>query len=130
MKWLVFCTMLLALCFAYSCKKSGGDSPGGGNGGGGGGGGGTTYTPNCTGAAIQFNANVAPIISSSCAIPTCHAAGSSNGPGQLTTHAEISAAKTQIRAAVLSGAMPKSGTLTAAQKNSIICWIDAGAANN
>ena len=123
--------MLLAVCFIYSCKKSGGSAGGTNNGGGGGGGGGgSTYTPNCSGAAIQFSANVAPIISSSCAIPTCHAAGSSNGPGQLTTYAEINAAKTQIRAAVLSGAMPKSGTLTTAQKNSIICWIDAGAANN
>jgi hypothetical protein len=127
MKWLVSCAMLLAVCFIYSCKKS--DSSTGGNNGGGGGGGGA-YTPNCTGAAIQFNANVAPIISSSCAIPTCHASGSSNGPGQLTTYAEISAAKTQIRAAVLSGAMPKSGSLTSAQKNSIICWVDAGGLNN
>ena len=128
MKWLVVCTTLLALCFVYSCKKSGGDSTGGGNNGGGGGGGGT-YTPNCTGAAVQFTANVLPIFQSSCAATGCHNSGSSNGPGALTTYAEISAAKTQIRGAVLSGAMPKTGSLTAAQKNSIICWIDAGAAN-
>lgn len=129
MKWLVSCAMLLAVCFVYSCKKSGGtDTGGGGNGGGGGGGG--TYTPNCTGAAIQFSANVLPIIQSSCAVSGCHNAGSPNGPGELSTYAQISAAKTQIRAAVLSGSMPKTGTLTAAQKNSIICWIDAGAANN
>ncbi|MEJ8841362.1 hypothetical protein WG954_03140 [Lacibacter sp. H375] len=127
MKWLVVCSTLLALCFVYSCKKSGGDTTGGNNGGGGGG---TTYTPNCTSAAIQFSANVLPIIQSSCAVSGCHNSGSGNGPGELSTHAQISAAKTQIRAAVLSGSMPKSGTLTAAQKNSIICWIDAGAANN
>lgn len=126
MKWLVLCTMLLALCFVYSCKKSGGDSTGGNNGGGGGG----AYTPNCTSAAVQFSANVLPIFQSSCAAAGCHNAGSSNGPGALTTYAEISAAKTQIRAAVLSGAMPKTGSLTAAQKNSIICWIDAGGLNN
>lgn len=128
MKWLVLCTMLLALCFVYSCKKSGGDSTGGNNGGGGGGGG--TYTPNCTSAAVQFSANVLPIIQNSCTASGCHNAGSSNGPGALTTYAEISAAKTQIRAAVLSGAMPKTGSLTTAQKNSIICWIDAGGLNN
>nr|WP_294905104.1 hypothetical protein [uncultured Lacibacter sp.] len=127
MKWVVTFFIVLSCAFIYSCKKSGGTNTGGGNGGGGGG---SSYTPNCSGAAIQFSANVAPIISSSCAIPSCHAAGSGNGPGQLTTYAEINAAKTQIRAAVLSGAMPKSGTLTTAQKNSIICWIDAGAANN
>lgn len=129
MKWVATFFIVLSCAFIYSCKKSGGTNTGGGNGGGGGGGG-SSYTPNCSGAAIQFSANVAPIISSSCAIPSCHAAGSSNGPGQLTTYAEINAAKTQIRAAILSGAMPKTGTLTAAQKNSIICWIDAGAANN
>ncbi|HLO38808.1 MAG TPA: hypothetical protein VK173_09960, partial [Lacibacter sp.] len=116
MKWLVSCAMLLAVCFVYSCKKSGGtDNGGGGNGGGGGGG---TYTPNCVGAAVQFTANVLPIFQSSCAATGCHNSGSSNGPGALTTYAEISAAKTQIRAAVLSGAMPKTGTLTAAQTNS------------
>lgn len=128
MKWLGICTMLLAFCFIYSCKKSG-DSTGGNNGGGGGGGGGT-YTPNCTGAAVQFTANVLPIFQSSCGAAGCHNSGSVNGPGALTTYAEISAAKTQIRAAVLSGAMPKSGTLTTAQKNSIICWVDAGGLNN
>ena len=128
MKWLVSCAMLLAVCFVYSCKKSGGTGTGGGGNGGRGGGG--TYTPNCTGAAIQFSANVLPIIQASCGASGCHNAGSSNGPGELSTYAQISGAKTQIRAAVLSGSMPKSGTLTSAQKNSIICWIDAGAANN
>ena len=127
MKWLVVCTMLSVLCFAYSCKKSDGAPSGGNNNGGGGG---TTYTPNCTGAAIQFSANVLPIIQASCGGNGCHNAGSSNGPGPLTSYAEINAAKVQIRAAVLSGSMPKNGSLTAAQKNSIICWIDAGAANN
>jgi hypothetical protein len=129
MKWLVLCTTLLAVCFVYSCKKSDGGSTGGNNNGGGGGGGGA-YTPNCTGAAVQFTANVLPIFQSSCAVAGCHNSGSSNGPGALTTYAEISAAKTQIRAAVLSGAMPKSGSLTSAQKNSIICWVDAGGLNN
>ena len=127
MKWLVVCTMLSALCFAYSCKKSDGSPSGGNNGGGGGG---TTYTPNCTSASIQFTANVFPIFQSTCAASGCHNSGSANGPGPLTSYAEINAAKVQIRAAVLSGSMPKNGSLTAAQKNSIICWIDAGAANN
>ncbi len=120
--------MLLALCFVYSCKKSGGTT--GGNNGGGGGGGGGTYTPNCTGAAVQFTANVLPIFQSSCAASGCHNAGSQNGPGALTNHAEISGAQAQIRDAVLKGRMPKTGSLTTAQKNSIICWVDAGALNN
>lgn len=128
MKWLVVCAMLSAVSFVYSCKKSDGAPSGGNNNSGGGGG--TTFTPNCSGAAIQFSANVSPIFQSTCAVSGCHNAGSANGPGPLTNYAEINAAKVQIRAAVLSGSMPKNGTLTAAQKNSIICWIDAGAANN
>ncbi|MBP6688067.1 MAG: hypothetical protein KA160_09425 [Lacibacter sp.] len=126
MKSLVFVLLLSTLSFVYSCKKSGGNntSTGGNNGGGG------NFTLNCVGAATQFNLNVLPIFQSSCAASGCHNTGSSNGPGALTTHAEISAAKAQVRASVLSGSMPKSGTLTSAQKNSIICWIDAGAANN
>jgi hypothetical protein len=31
---------------------------------------------------------------------------------------------------VVSGTMPKSGSLSTAQKNSIICWVDAGGQNN
>jgi hypothetical protein len=127
MKWSAFGIVLTVLCFIYSCKKS--DS-GSGGGGGGTNNPGTPYTPNCSSAAIQFSANVMPIFQSSCAASGCHNSGSANGPGALTSYAEINAAKVQIRAAVLSGAMPKTGTLTSAQKNSIICWIDAGAANN
>lgn len=117
---------LLSILFVIACQKNNG-----GTGSNTGGGGGTTpFTPNCNGAAIQFTANVAPIIASSCASASCHGAGSSSGPGPLTTYAQINAAKAQIRASVLSGSMPKNATLTAAQKNSIICWIDAGAPNN
>jgi hypothetical protein len=35
-----------------------------------------------------------------------------------------------IKPAVANGTMPKTGTLTTAQKNSIICWINNGAPNN
>ena len=121
-------TIIVLACtlFIAACTKSNG-----GSGGTTGGGGGTTpFTPNCNGAAVQFTANVAPIIASSCATASCHGAGSSSGPGPLTTYAQINAARAQIRASVLSGSMPKNTTLTAAQKNSIICWIDAGALNN
>jgi hypothetical protein len=90
----------------------------------------TPFTPNCNGAATSFSTNVLPIFQSTCAQRDCHNSGSNNGPGPLTTYAEINAARGNIRAAVLSGFMPKNTTLTAAQKNSIICWVDAGAPNN
>lgn len=119
---IIFCSVL----FMVACQKNNGGSGGPT----GGGGGNTPFTPNCNGAAIQFTANVAPLIASSCASASCHGAGSSSGPGALTTYAQINAVKAQIRASVLSGSMPKNATLTAAQRNSIICWIDAGAPNN
>ena len=109
-----------------SCSKSSGDGGGSGNTGGGGG-----SIINCTGVASAFAANVNPIIQSTCATDaTCHGAGSANGPGPLLTHAQISGAASLIKPAVANGTMPKTGTLTTAQKNSIICWINSGAPNN
>ena len=108
-----------------SCSKSGGDGGGGGSTGGGG------TTVDCTGIASAFAADVKQIIQSSCATDaTCHGAGSANGPGPLLTYTQISSASALIKPAVASGTMPKTGTLTTAQKNSIICWINSGAPNN
>lgn len=117
--------LIIAISFTIvitiSCKKDNGGS------GGGGGGGGTTV--DCSTVTNKaFAANVNPIIQASCNVSGCHAAGSSNGPGPLTNFAQISAAS--IRSAISSGSMPKGSTLTAAQKNSIICWIDSGKPNN
>lgn len=116
--------IVAAFFIIASCSKSG-DDGGGGNGGGGGGG-----SINCAGVPSAFAANVNPIIQSTCAIATCHDAGSVNGPGPLLTYAQISAARVAIKTAVGNGTMPKTGSLTAAQKNSIICWVDAGGPNN
>jgi hypothetical protein len=116
---------LVAFILIASCSKSGGgDGGGGGNGGGGG-------TVDCTGVASAFAANVNPIIQSTCATDaTCHGAGSANGPGPLLTYTQISSASVTIKTAIASGLMPKTGTLTTVQKNSIICWINSGSPNN
>jgi hypothetical protein len=91
----------------------------------------TSGSVDCSGAAKSFSTDVGPIIQSSCATgSSCHGSASNNGPGELLTYSEIFNARAQIRSAVLSGAMPKNGSLTAAQKNSIICWIDNGSSNN
>lgn len=118
--------ILVAFLLVVSCSKGGSEDPGGGGNGGGGGG-----SVNCTGVASAFAANVNPIIQSSCATDaTCHGAGSANGPGPLLTYNQIFAARVNIKTAVGNGTMPKTGTLTTLQKNSIICWVDAGAPNN
>jgi len=109
-------------CFLLgSCSKSGGD--GGGDGGGG--------SSNCTTAAKSFSADVNPIIQSTCTINAgCHGAGSVHGPGPLLTYTQIFNARVTIKTAVANGTMPQTGSLTSAQKNSIICWIDSVAPNN
>lgn len=83
----------------------------------------------CTGTKT-FSADVSPIIQSVCAASGCHDASSSNGPGPLTTYQQVFNARATIRAAVISGTMPKNSSLSANQKSAIICWIDNGASNN
>ena len=108
-----------AIIFASGCSKDNG---------GGGGGGASVDCATVTNKA--FAADISPITQTICAVAGCHAAGSTNGPGPLTNYTEISNAKARIRTAVSSGVMPQGSTLSAAQKNSIICWIDSGAPNN
>src|SRR5688572_3244444 len=118
--------ILVSFFLIASCSKGGSDDGGGGGTGGGGG-----STVNCTGVASSFAANVSTIIQTSCAIDAnCHGAGSVNGPGPLLTYTQISGASGTIKTAVASGTMPKTGTLTTAQKNTIICWVNNGALNN
>ncbi|HEY5969331.1 MAG TPA: hypothetical protein VIU35_15235 [Chitinophagaceae bacterium] len=118
--------ILVSFFLIASCSKGGSDDGGGGGTGGGGG-----STVNCTGVASSFAANVSTIIQTSCAIDaTCHGAGSANGPGPLLNYTQISSAAVTIKNAVASGTMPKTGTLTTAQKNTIICWVNNGALNN
>lgn len=84
----------------------------------------------CTGINAAFAANVSPIIQNNCAVSGCHNSGSTNGPGALTSYSQIKNAATAIKAAVLAGTMPKSGSLSAGDKKIISCWVDAGAPNN
>lgn len=79
----------------------------------------------------SFASDVLPIFESSCSInSSCHAAGSLNGPGGLTTYSQIFTARSAIRTAVFTRVMPQNSTLTNEQINAIVCWIDNGAPNN
>ena len=89
------------------------------------------FTADCSGPAKSFVTDVSPLFQTSCAINSgCHATGSGNGPGPLLTYSQIFNARADIRSAVASGHMPLNSTLTATQKNAILCWIDNGAPNN
>ena len=118
----IFAFILTALLFT-ACSKS---SPGSGYGPGG-----NTITFSCVGITPKFAADVQPILTTVCAINSgCHGAGSINAGGPFTTHAEVFAKRANIRAAILSGVMPQTGTISQAQINAFICWIDSGAPNN
>jgi len=109
--------LLIASVFAvlYACSKSTD----------------TATTVDCSGTAKSFSTDVNPIIQATCTTNSdCHGSGSNNGPGELLTYSEIFSSRSSIRSAVASGSMPKTGSLTTAQKNAIICWIDNGAPNN
>jgi hypothetical protein len=109
--------LIVSVFIVISCSKSG--TTGGGN------------TLDCNTVTNKaFAADINPIFQSFCNVPGCHAAGSTNGPGPLTTYSEFFNARTLIRPAISSGRMPQSGTLSSSQKNSILCWIDGGAPNN
>ena len=116
-------TGLCAVILFLGCSKSD-DNPNPGGGGSG--------TLDCsTISAKTFAADVSPIIQTKCATDaTCHGSGSTNGPGPLINYTAISNAKANIRTAVANGTMPKTGSITTAQKNSILCWIDSGAPDN
>jgi len=89
-----------------------------------------TGTVDCGTITTTFSANVSPLVTTSCAKSGCHASGSTNGPGALTTYTQIFNNRAAIRAAVSTGEMPEDATFTATQKAIITCWIDAGAQNN
>ena len=110
--------LILPVAIGVSCSKS--DHAGGG-----------ATTPDCSTVTNKdFAANINPIIQSFCNQQGCHDVASVNGPGPLTNYTQVFNARFSIRAAVAAGVMPQNGTLTVAQKNSILCWIDSGAQNN
>lgn len=117
MKKLSLITVLI-LIIIISCTKNSGTANDNSN-----------HNITCTGTK-SFATDVSPITQNICASSGCHDASSSNGPGPLTTYQQVFAARTAIRAAVASGTMPKNSSLSASQKNAILCWIDNGATNN
>lgn len=116
MKKITIVASFLITGIIVSCSKSGSSN-------------GST-TVDCSGSAKSYTSDVNPIIQSYCAVSGCHAAGSSNGPGALTTYQQVFNNSTSIRNVVLNRTMPQGTSLSSAQINAIVCWIDNGATNN
>jgi hypothetical protein len=112
--FLVSFTIISSIVIFISCSKSNTDEP----------------SINCEAVPKSFATDVNPIIQTFCNQPNCHNTGSTNGPGALTNYSEVFDARARIKPQVATGLMPQNTTLTTAQKNIIICWIDSGAPNN
>lgn len=84
----------------------------------------------CDGVNASFAANVSVIIQTNCALSGCHADGSTNGPGALTSYDKIRNAAVDIKSAVVTRLMPQGSSLTPTQIKTISCWVDGGASNN
>lgn len=85
---------------------------------------------NCSGPAKSFAADVNPIIQNNCTSSGCHGAGSGNGPGPLLTFDQIKNAASMIKTSVVNKTMPRGGSLSSTQIQTISCWVDNGAPNN
>jgi len=75
---------------------------------------------------IGFQATVRPIIDENCAIKDCHAAGATDQP-DFSVDLVVEAYSSSIKEEVLSGRMPREGTLTFQEKDSLISWVNQGA---
>lgn len=82
----------------------------------------TTCDPN-----TSFANTVKPILDKSCNMKGCH---DDIVITALNNFQTVHDGANQIKVSIQSGRMPKSGSLTAAEKNAIYCWVDNGAKNN
>ena len=81
--------------------------------------------------SVSFAIEVHPVTQSPCTnSSSCHAAGSTKGPGTPISYALFDSAWSRIRSAVTSSTMPDSGSLAAAELSAIVCRINAGASDN
>jgi uncharacterized membrane protein len=94
---------LLSCGAAFSCKKEE-----------------ESFEPECPGPAQSYAGVVKSVIQTNCV--GCHA--------QYGTYTGVKNAAASIRRAIANGSMPRGRTMSEADKNTVICWIDAGAPNN
>lgn len=103
-------TLLSLLALYCACSKSSSGASSG------------TCDPN-----VSFSTQLLPLLNQKCNISGCH---NNVSAVAYTSYTVVQSAASQIKASVVSGSMPRNGTLTAAQKSIITCWVDNGAKNN
>ncbi|MBC7655143.1 MAG: hypothetical protein H7098_11825 [Oligoflexus sp.] len=99
----------MALASIYGCKKSS-----------------TSAAIYCD-PAISYSKTVKPILVTNCTQSNCH---DGNNLTSLANYDIAHGGAAQIKSDVISGRMPRGGSLNSTDKSAIICWIDNGARNN
>lgn len=89
----------------------------------------------CDSLGVTYSENIVPLINSSCSLPGCHDADAPATTGNFTDYnvlAEKANNKKITEQVFELGLMPQPPfpPLTEAQKDTLKCWIDAGAPNN
>lgn len=77
--------------------------------------------------STSYRSMIAPILAVNCNTSGCH---DNSTITALDNYQTVHDGALQIRTSILAGRMPKNKTLSPADKNAIICWIDNGALNN
>ena len=77
---------------------------------------------------VSYANDVDPIMMSTCATTDCH--DGTNNRADLTNYQGVSSWASGIKTRLLNGSMPKTGTISEEDKETVICWIDDGAPNN
>lgn len=75
----------------------------------------------CNSATVSYSTEVAPIINTYCNTGGCHS---------YSTYTQVKSASAAIYSEVSSGSMPRGKSITAAEKQKLLCWINNGALNN
>ena len=83
---------------------------------------------------VSFGDDVAPIVETNCAISGCHN-GDNGSDRDWTNFQKFQDHATEVRRRITLPAddpdhMPASGSLTTAEIQTIICWVDQGAKDN
>lgn len=85
--------------------------------------------PVLTGDEVSYAADIRPLIDRKCGNSDCHGPGSISL--ELQTYNQVKLAASAIRKAVwVDQTMPPDGNMSAAEREMVRDWVDAGAPNN
>lgn len=93
----------------------------------------TTPKDTTSGLTVSFASQIAPLISTNCAIQGCHESGAQTPT--FETYIQISASKDRIKARAINSdpsrmPPPERPALTSNEINLLRTWLDEGARNN